>query len=357
MYLFGGKRIWEDSFFYQSMKKHLSWLLLFGLITLQRTASAQDPHFTQFFASPLSLNPAFTGLFSGDFRVAANYRSQWSSIATPFVTSTISADMGILKNVIPYNDIWGVGAMVLYDRTGGGGLKSSYVALSTSYHKGLDAQGLKSIAVGFQVALVQKRLDFTKLLFENQLTNLGFDPSMPNGEYFPNSSISYPDYNVGVLYNASMGEFGNMYWGGSYYHISHPNESFLDENYPLHSRLTLHGGGGFAPSPLTRIYLSGLFMQQSSAQEFDIGGALGFVLNDQPLNANLLYIGSWFRWGDAINPYVGFEINNWHIGLSYDINVSTLNPASNYRGGFELSMIYIYQKPNSSKRIINCPKF
>lgn len=339
------------------MKKHLHWLLLIGCLAFRLPAKAQDPHFTQFFASPLTLNPAFTGLFSGDIRVAGNYRSQWSSIATPFVTSTVSADMGILKNVIPYNDIWGVGVMVLYDQTGGGGLKSTYMALSTSYHKGLDAEGLKSIAVGFQVALAQKRLDFTKLLFENQLTNLGFDPSMPNGEYFPSSSITYPDYNVGVLYNASMGEFGNMYWGASYYHLSQPNESFLGENYPLHSRLTLHGGGGFAPSPLTRIYLSGLYMQQSSAQEYDIGGALGFVINNQPLNANLFYIGSWYRLGDAINPYVGLEINNLHVGLSYDINVSSLKPASNYRGGFEISLIYIYQKPDSRNKVINCPKF
>ncbi|MGH2644794.1 MAG: type IX secretion system membrane protein PorP/SprF, partial [Chitinophagaceae bacterium] len=64
-----------------------------------------------------------------------------------------------------------------------------------------------------------------------------------------------------------------------------------------------------------------------------------------------------YRWGDAINPYVGMEVNNLHIGLSYDINVSTLRPASNYRGGFELSLIYIYQKPNSKNKVINCPKF
>lgn len=339
------------------MKKYLHWLLLIGCLVVRLPAKAQDPHFTQFFASPLTLNPAFTGLFSGDMRIAGNYRSQWSSIATPFITSTVSADMGILKNVIPYNDIWGVGALVLYDQTGGGGLKSTYMALSTAYHKGLDAEGLQSIAVGFQVALVQKRLDFSKLLFENQLTNLGFDPSMPNGEYFPNASITYPDYNAGVLYNASIGEFGNMYWGASYYHLSQPNESFLGENYPLHYRFTLHGGGGFAPTPLTRVYLSGLYMQQSSAQEVALGGALGFVINNLPMNANLFYIGGWYRLGDAINPYVGLEINNLHVGLSYDINVSTLKPASNYRGGFEISLIYIYQKPNSNNKVINCPKF
>lgn len=332
-------------------------MLLVGLIFFRLPARAQDPHFTQFFASPMTLNPALTGLFSGDIRFSANYRSQWSSIATPFTTTTAAIDLGILKNVIPYNDVWGVGATVLYDQTGGGGLRSSYVALSTAYHKGLDAEGLQSIAVGFQVALEQKRLDYNKLLFENQLTNLGFDPTMPNGEYFPNSSLSYADYNAGILYNASVGAFGNFYAGASYYHLSQPNESFLGDRYTLDSRLTIHGGGGFAPTPLTRVYLSGLFMNQGNANEVDFGGAFGFVINNQPMDANLFFIGSWYRWNDAINPYVGVEINNLHVGISYDVNVSSLRPASNYRGGFELSLIYIYHAPGANEKGINCPKF
>jgi type IX secretion system PorP/SprF family membrane protein len=339
------------------MKRNLLWLVFAAVLFFRLPAGAQDPHFSQFFASPLSLNPAFTGLFSGDLRFSANYRNQWSSIATPFVTGTVAADVGILKSVVPYNDIWGAGLMVLYDQTGGGGLRSSYIGLSTAYHKGLDAEGSKSLAVGFQLALEQKRLDFSKLLFENQLTNQGFDPSMPNGEYIANSSVSYADYNVGLLYNASVGQYGNYYVGASYYHITEPNESFLGDKYPLRSRFTFHGGGGFAPTPLTRVYLSGLFMRQAGATEADMGGAFGFVINNQPMDANLFYIGSWYRWGDAINPYVGLEINNLHIGISYDINVSALRAASNYRGGLELSLIYIYEKPGEHSRGINCPKF
>jgi type IX secretion system PorP/SprF family membrane protein len=339
------------------MKRYLHWILLSGLLFFRLPASAQDPHFTQFFSSPLTLNPAFTGLFSGDLRLAGNYRNQWSSISTPFVTSTVSADAGILKNIIPYNDIWGVGLLVLYDQTGGGGLKSTYAALSTAYHKGLDAEGLQSLAVGFQVALVQKRLDYSKLVFENQLTNQGFDPTLPSGEYFANSNLTYPDYNAGILYNASIGEFGNFYAGASYYHLSQPNESFLGQHFSLHSRMTFHTGGAFAPTPLTRVYLSGLYMRQGSATEIDAGGALGFVVNGLPLDANIFYIGGWYRWQDAVNPYIGFEVNNLHIGLTYDVNVSSLRPASNYRGGVELSLIYILQKGNPDMNKINCPKF
>ncbi|HOA38555.1 MAG TPA: type IX secretion system membrane protein PorP/SprF, partial [Flavihumibacter sp.] len=47
-------------------------LLTLGLFTT--ALKAQDPHFSQFFASPLTLNPAYTGKFNGTVRVSGNYR-------------------------------------------------------------------------------------------------------------------------------------------------------------------------------------------------------------------------------------------------------------------------------------------
>ena len=71
--------------------------------------NAQDPHFSQFFASPLTLNPAFTGKFSGSWRLAANHRDQWPSIPKAYVTTSASIDFPILKSRIPEKDIFGVG--------------------------------------------------------------------------------------------------------------------------------------------------------------------------------------------------------------------------------------------------------
>ncbi len=340
--------------------KRLPYLVVLVLgicLACRLPCRAQDHHFSQFFASPLTLNPAFTGLFQGDLRLAANYRNQWYTIATPFVTGTVSADFDILRNTVAYNDRWGVGLLALYDQTGGGGLKATYLGISTAYHKGLDAEGLKSLALGFQAAFSQKRLDFPKLVFENQLTNQGFDQSLPNGEYFPNSMVSHADFNIGALYNVSVGEFGNYYAGASYYHITSPNESFLGAQYPIHSRLALHGGGGFAPTPLTRVYLSGQYMQQAGAREITGGGAFGFVINNRPYDADLFYVGAWYRWDDAINPYVGVELGGLHIGLSYDVNVSTLHQASEYKGGAEVSFIYTWSRADPNRKKVNCPRF
>ncbi|MHB1922824.1 MAG: PorP/SprF family type IX secretion system membrane protein [Chitinophagaceae bacterium] len=336
------------------MKNHFT-LLCFCL--LGHICWAQDPHFSQFFASPLTLNPAFTGYFTGDLRVAGNYRNQWSSIATPFVTGTVSLDLGILKNVINPNDIFGVGIMALYDQTGGGGLQEDYLAVSTAYHKALDPVGNSTLGLGFQVALVQKRLDFSKLIFENQLTSQGFDPTLPNGEYFSNPQISYPDYNVGILYNNQLGDNSNVYLGASYYHISRPQESFLGGNNRISSRFTVHGGGSFPLESGIQFYTSGLFMQQGSATEIDVGGALGFLVNGIPEAPTILYLGSWYRYADALNPYVGLEVNNIRVGVSYDVNVSSLQSASMHRGGMEISLIYIQTHPQGNQKHLVCPKF
>jgi len=339
------------------MKKALVFLTI--ILYLIPVSRAQDPHFSQFFASPLTLNPAFTGLFSGDFRIAGNYRSQWRSIATPYITGTISADFNILKNVISYTDIWGVGVMALYDKTGGGALVSNYIAISTAYHKGLDPEGNHTLAIGLQGAWMQKRVDQSKLIFENQIDNNGYNPGLPSSETLTNPKISYFDPNVGILYNGLVGEASNIYLGASYYHITQPTETFMSQNNNrLSYRYTIHGGGSFPVHGINRIHASALYMKQSTASETSFGAAYGFNLSGVPDdNPTMFYLGGWYRLKDAINPYVGLEIGGFNVGVSYDLNVSSLKPASNYRGGMEISVIYIHRSNQNSKYKTLCPKF
>ena len=107
-------------------------------------AKAQDPHFSQFFSSPLTLNPALTGKFDGTLRVAGNYRNQWPAFNNVYTTSTLSVDFAILKKRLPDFDTWGVGILALTDQAGGGILKNNYIGLSTSYHKALDEDGFQT---------------------------------------------------------------------------------------------------------------------------------------------------------------------------------------------------------------------
>src|SRR6187402_2266959 len=111
---------------------------------------AQDPHFSQFFASPLTLNPAFTGKFDGQLRLAANHRDQWPSIPKAYVTTSASLDFSILKSKIPEGDVFGIGFSGLSDKSADAALKLNYGSLSMSYHKALDEDGYNTIGAGFQ---------------------------------------------------------------------------------------------------------------------------------------------------------------------------------------------------------------
>src|SRR5580658_8099169 len=116
-----------------------SGLLLVAVLDLffVLPANAQDPGFSQFFASPLTLNPALTGKFNGTLRVAGNYRNQWPAINNAFITSTISLDAPILTNKLPDNDTWGIGFLAMNDKTASGILNANYFSFSTAYHKAL----------------------------------------------------------------------------------------------------------------------------------------------------------------------------------------------------------------------------
>src|SRR4030095_1764256 len=117
------------------MKKLLVTLLLFT--SLVCVSLAQDPNFSQFFASPLTLNPALTGKFDGSFRLAGNYRNQWTSINNVFVTKTCCGDFHLLRNNLPEIDRWGIGVLFMNDQNGNCALRTNQFSLSTAYHKGL----------------------------------------------------------------------------------------------------------------------------------------------------------------------------------------------------------------------------
>src|ERR1051325_4714556 len=190
------------------------------VVAFGAVAIAQDPSFSQFFASPLTLNPALTGKFNGVLRVAGNYRNQWPTINNAYTTYTASIDAGILKNHIPEFDQFGVGILAFSDKSGNGVLQNNFLGLSTAYHKALDENGYNQLGLGFQGTFVNKRLDVTKVVFEDQLRSDGFTGL--TSEFFTQDqvNVSYFDMNAGILYNGSSNGENNYYIGGSVYHLT-----------------------------------------------------------------------------------------------------------------------------------------
>lgn len=342
------------------MRKNI--FALFMMLMLADAAKSQDPNFSQFFASPLTLNPAMTGKFDGLFRVAGNYRNQWPTINNAYVTKTASIDFGVMRNRIPEVDQMGVGIMGFTDRAGDGVLVTNSIGLSLAYHKGLDENGYHQLGAGFQAGYTNKRLDITKVYFADELTPFGFIPGT-TGEVFSNKQInvSYVDVNAGVMYNGSTNGYNNFYLGASMYHINRPKETFQGGEFLLNPRITIQAGGKIPVGSYHGLHLSGNFSFQSNAKNMMLGGAFAYNVNNSDEDPTTFFLGGWTRLtsntNDAIIPYVGLEFKSIHIGYTYDINISNLKTASNSVGGNEISLIYIKKPNDPNAKKLNCPRF
>lgn len=336
-------------------------LLVIGFLFWHSVAHGQDPNFSQFFVSPLSLNPAMTGKFNGTLRVSGNYRDQWPTIARAFITSTLSLDLPLLRNKINPLDTWGVGLMAMTDQTANGILSTNMFSLTTAYHKSIDENGRHQIGLGFQGTFNTRRLDGTRLNFEDELDQLG-GWSIPSMEAVNNQSLSldFTDLSAGILYNGATHTNNHFYLGFSAYHLNQPKASFTgDVFYTLNPRYTLNAGGAIPLKDISRtIYVSTLYSAQAGAHNFTGGLATGFSLNNDPDDPTIFYSGLWARinsFTESLIPYLGLEFKGVRVGLSYDVNVSRLKTASQSRGGLELSLVYIKRPPGYKP--MPCPKF
>ena len=317
---------------------------------------AQDPHFSQFFSSPLTLNPAFTGKFDGTLRLSGNYRNQWPTINRAYQTATLALDAPILLNRLPEQDRWGVGFMGYTDKSANGAVKFNYFTASTAYHIGLDEEGYHQVGAGFQATYANMLINTADLKFEDQLTASGF--TGVTSELFNGSTLksSYVDVNAGLLYTGSNTDRDFYYAGVSMYHINRPKQQFTGALYLLSPRTTFHAGGYFPIGENLTLHLSGLTSLQAKATETVIGGAFQIQAGTETMiNPINLYAGGWMRFKDALIPYIGIEMNDARLGISYDVNTSQLKSASASRGGIEISLIYIARP--SDRREMPCPKF
>ena len=328
------------------------------------TAAAQDVHFTQYFTSPLTLNPANTGLVNCDWRVSGNYRDQWSAVnSTGYQTATISYDMAILRGKLN-GDGLGIGILGLYDKSGTGALRNTTTGLSIAYHKRLsnDEYKPRNLSIGVQGYLTQKSIDFNLLKFESQYDPTSGGTPYASGENFNSADVSYPDLNAGIMYSGYVSEKSNMYAGVSYYHITQPVETFLNGTHKIASRFTATLGGSLQMSDKMMLYASAMYMQQAKASNLILGAASGFIMNpnhEDDVANSVFYLGAWYRYRDAIAPYVGFEWAKAKIGLSYDINLSGFTTATKGNGGLEISLIYNGCIIRNEQRTYNfaCPRF
>lgn len=310
---------------------------LFGDVLLH----AQDPQFTQFYANPLYLNPAFAGTAQCPRAVVA-FRDQWPAISGTYVTYSASYD----QHVDALGG--GIGFLVTEDRQGQGTLNTINAAAMYSYQ--LNVTKEFSIRAGFEAAYIQEHLDWSKLTFGDMI-----DPQ--KGFVYQTAEVPGPSSKSNVDFSAGLLGYSKEYFFGlAVNHLTQPDMallsgSALNNTSPLEMKITGHAG---AVIPLegdkgnASISPNIIYQYQGKFQEL----CLGMYITKGPLVGGL-----WYRNQDSFIALVGIQYDIYKIGYSYDVTVSSLSNAT--AGSHEVTLSMIFGcKPKSKKfRVVNCPSF
>ncbi len=334
-------------------------IYLFCFIFFQSLAGlCQDIHFSQFYMSPLSLNPASTGLFDGDYRFAANYRGQWAAVPVPYITFSGSADMNLTGNRLGKDKIGG-GLFVYTDKAGDAGFGTTQFSPSVSFIKNIGKENTEHLlAIGIQPGMVQRVINFSRLRFDNQYNGDAYDGNLPSGETFPYNSFSYFNLSAGLNWLYKPAERTTFNLGTGLFNLNNAKQSFFaDDDIRLSRRFTFHGRAQFRLAEKMDLMPGFMFLKQFNYTELAAGTSLKFLMDSRRGQSQAFYTGCWLRFSDAVILSAGYDYQNFNFGLSYDINISDLRPASNGRGGLEIAVIYILKKvpPLINKKI--CPSY
>jgi type IX secretion system PorP/SprF family membrane protein len=347
----------------KSLKETLvlsAFFLALGLMSV-KSATAQDPSFSQFFSSPLNINPALTANINSEWRAISNIRHQWAGVGQPYNTGTISFDSKILGNKLPENSILGLGGMLMYDRVMGGAINSTYGSLNLSYNLQLAEDsygGVHRFGAGLSGIYGHRRVDYTKLNFGEQFTGYGFDTNLPSGESSLSQMKPYFSTSAGLLYTYES-EYSSFDAGVSGFHFNKPKQTFLeDEKQILPTRYVAHANYELFLSDQIIINANGIYQKQSTTSYFSVGGGLGYVINSDEAEEEqaIFNAGVWYWSNNAIIPYVGFVYKKFQVGLSYDITINKLSTAEIKPRSWEISLILRGgEKKDRIMGVIPCP--
>jgi type IX secretion system PorP/SprF family membrane protein len=347
---------------------------------------AQDGIYSQFYAAPVSVNPALMGVYDGQMRFNANYRQQWSGGTFSEVPiNQIHASFDY-RTRIADGDYLSFGINALEDQTGADSkLKSTRGNFGMSYMKQLGGGRYRTsdqyLVAGVQVGAGQNRVGTDGLWFDRQYdsANIAIDYNLASGEVAPNSNTFF-DVNAGLLWYAVMDKNKSVYVGGSIHHITQPKISFFDNKAEnLKRRYTIHAGGEFPTNDQLSIMPAIMATVQNPSVNVQFG--TNFRYSNHDWDEVAIRVGAWYRlvnkyvWdingvtnqnaiqestrttilGDAFTVTGMLEINHWLLGISYDIHTSSIVRPTNGRNAFEISLIYI--APERIPYRTACPKF
>jgi len=336
----------SERFFLSRLLAVLATVLFFS------SGFAQDIHFSQYFNTPLSLNPALTGKVDGTFRLGIDYRNQWFGIGSrkPYSTPAFYGDVPVR---FKSKDILGIGLNIVKDKSSGGKLSMFSAVISSAFHKAMGKSKNHFFSFGLQLGFLQKKLDLGNITLRDQI-DLQNDATLGSADF---NSLKGSDggfeFNLGFDWSSEFSEHVIIHAGYAAFHITSPDISLYgisDENLPV--RHAFNFGADFGISEHFRLHPFFVHLTQAKSKETFTGLSLGIPFNDD----NGMYLGSYFRVNDAVVPYLGFDIKGFKLGVSYDMTTSSLEKTS---GGVEISLTYTgrYLPVPDVVPTLYCPRF
>jgi len=350
------------------MRKFFTIFILIFITTA--LIQAQDRSFSQFYASPLTLNPALTGAFDGRFRVSTIYRDQWRGVQeNPFSTFSSALDLKwrMGRNTSKYHDYAAVGLMFFADKAGAFDLSTTQISISGAYHKALDLRNTQFLSLGFQAGIAQRNFNNAGVTFEDQFNGTTGYTDQTN-ENLPENNYAYADYSVGLNYVYSPRYTRLKFFvGGALHHLLSTSMSFYKHSdsetlLPDNMLARRYSGQISAVIPLSnsvQFLPRTIFEKQDSHLKLDAGA--NFRVNTSEYKNIAMHFGAYFRpvanednsyRVDAVVAMLGLELNNVLFGFSYDLNMDRV--ASSSRRVFEFSIAYLGEYEDE---VILCPKF
>ena len=329
-----------------TMRKRLIYLfVLIGFLSLSDRLVAQDPEFTQFYANPLYLNPAFAGSLKCP-RFVMNYRNQWPSLTGNFVTTSASYD----QNVQTIQG--GLGLLVMNDRAAQGTLNTTTVSGMYSYAQNISRKF--TIRAALQASYLQKSLDWSRLTLGDQI-----DPR--KGFIYNTNDVQRGGTVKAIDFSAGLVGYSDRFYGGiAVHHLNEPNESLILGTSRLPMKYTVHAG---ALIPIekksrdndARLSPNILYRRQGEFQQLN----LGLYVQKGPLVAGVWFRGLLFgqTYRDAFIATLGIQTDVVRVGYSYDVTISELTPSTG--GSHEVSLGINFECRAKKKRMraISCPAF
>lgn len=344
------------------MKYTVTLFIAFACIVvmLSEKCYSQDIHFSQFMESPVILNPSMAGTMPGKNRAVMNYRNQWKVI-DPYETFSASYDMH-LKNLFNTQDSYpGIGIVIFRDQAGASKLARTQAELSIAYHIALNSNSI--LSAGVVAGMAQRSIDQDELTWDNQY-NGGYDPALP-GEYAILPSKAYLDVGCGVSYSyytkdkyMTANNGININSGFAILHAAGTKTSFY-EDYIVNDREGMKFIGHLNTSfgienTNLGIRPAALYVRQNTVHEIVGGLMLRYLLVEGSKHTGFvdgaaISVGGFYRYGDAVIPRFQIEYGSFSVGVSYDINVSSLRKISYGRGGLEIFVRWNNPNPFSQR--------